>query len=201
MKESSPLALVMTAPAVNDLVGYLSDAARRIEAAPGSEHVLRFSRRRLDEVREGFGAAILRGEARLHRLSGLLCDRLFPGQTEIRCVVIGEAAGDGRRFTLSQPVSAERLYGLTDLDLGTSILDNVRWHRNAAWVKADLVANFVEYQPLQHNPWGIHKMLSRIKAEEEIWNKVTDEIFQIDQLIRRDKKRRALGRYVKDVFG
>ena len=44
-------------------------------------------------------------------------------------------------------------------------------------------------------------MISRIKAEEEIWNKVCDEIFRIDELLERDKKLRALSRYVKDVFG
>ena len=64
-----------------------------------------------------------------------------------------------------------------------------------------MVANFVEYQPLVENRHGIHKMISRIKAEEEIWNKVCDEIFRIDELLERDKELRALSRYVKDVFG
>ena len=201
MKEHSPLALVMRAPEVNQLVGYLSAMARQIEGRPLHDHVLRFSRVGLEAVRESYRAAILRGEIRLHRLSGLLCDQLCPGEMEIRSVVVGETKGDNRRFTLSQPVAVERLYGLTDLDLGNSILDNVRWRRSEQWVKAELVANFVEYQPLRQNACGIHKMLSRIKAEEEIWNKVTDEIFQIDQLISRDKKLQSLSRYVKDVFG
>ncbi|MCA9566174.1 MAG: hypothetical protein KC561_21910, partial [Myxococcales bacterium] len=47
----------------------------------------------------------------------------------------------------------------------------------------------------------IHKFISRIKAEEEIWNKVCDEIFQLDELVIRDKELRSLSRYVKDVFG
>ena len=44
-------------------------------------------------------------------------------------------------------------------------------------------------------------MISRIKAEEEIWNKVCDELFKIDELVTRDKELAKLSRYVKDVFG
>jgi hypothetical protein len=59
----------------------------------------------------------------------------------------------------------------------------------------------VEYQPLEPNSYNIHKLVSRIKAEQEIWNKVVDEIFGLDHLVARDKELRMLGRYVKDIFG
>ena len=51
------------------------------------------------------------------------------------------------------------------------------------------------------NQWGIHKMISRIKAEEQIWNKVVDSIFGFDSLVNADKQLRHLGGFVKDVFG
>ena len=70
-----------------------------------------------------------------------------------------------------------------------------------AWSRASLVANVVEYQPSGMNEWGIHKFISRIKAEEQIWNKVVDTIFGLDRLVRADKQLRHLGRFVKDVFG
>ena len=38
---------------------------------------------------------------------------------------------------------------------------------------------------MQVNEWGVFKCISRIKAEEEIWNKVVDEIFEIDNLVKR----------------
>jgi hypothetical protein len=51
----------------------------------------------------------------------------------------------------------------------------------------------------------IYKMISRIKAEQEIFNKVCDEIFDFDRLVRdlsrEDKKLASLGHFVKDVFG
>jgi ppGpp synthetase/RelA/SpoT-type nucleotidyltranferase len=59
----------------------------------------------------------------------------------------------------------------------------------------------VEYQPTQPNSYGVHKIISRIKAEEELWNKVVDEIFGLDSLVTRDKELRHLSYYVKDVFG
>ncbi len=77
----------------------------------------------------------------------------------------------------------------------------MQYHDGEQWSRATLVANVVEYQPEAVNPWGIHKFISRIKAEEQIWNKVADAVFGIDRLVRSDKQLRHLGRYVKDVFG
>ena len=67
--------------------------------------------------------------------------------------------------------------------------------------RATLVSNVVEYLALAPNPLGVFRLLSRVKAEEEIWNKVADEIFNLDGLVLRDKELRHLSRFVKDVFG
>src|SRR6202022_718605 len=75
------------------------------------------------------------------------------------------------------------------------------YHDGRAGGRAGLVANVVEYQPAGMNEWGIHKVISRIKAEEQIWNKVVDSIFGFDQLVNADKQLRHLGGFVKDVFG
>ena len=93
------------------------------------------------------------------------------------------------------------LYSHTDLDLGTRQLRRLRYHDGRRWSRAALVANMVEYQPDAPNRWAIHKFISRIKAEEQIWNKVVDTIFGLDRLVRADKQLRHLGRFVKDVFG
>lgn len=63
------------------------------------------------------------------------------------------------------------------------------------------MANVVEYEPTEPNPYAIHRIITRIKAEEEIWNKVVDEIFELDRIVSRDKQLRHLSRYVKDIFG
>jgi hypothetical protein len=63
------------------------------------------------------------------------------------------------------------------------------------------LANVVEYQPTEPNKFGVYKIISRIKAEEEPWNKVVDEIFGLDSLVTQDKQLRHLSHYVKDVFG
>ncbi|CAN0415746.1 unnamed protein product, partial [Phaeothamnion confervicola] len=150
--------------------------------------------------RESFAATIRRGEARLHRLCGLLCDRFFK-QYEIGSVVIGEADADQERFTLVQSLTEQELFDLTDLDLGNRQLSKLRFLHEDRWRQPNLVANFVEYQPLELDTHGIHRITSRIKAEEEIWNKVCDEIFDIDELVQRDKQLAHLSRYVKDIFG
>jgi len=48
---------------------------------------------------------------------------------------------------------------------------------------------------------GVNRLTSRVKAEEELWNKVADEIFHLDELISCDKHLRQYSKYVKDIFG
>ncbi|MGH9143669.1 MAG: hypothetical protein ACRD2I_21240, partial [Vicinamibacterales bacterium] len=98
-------------------------------------------------------------------------------------------------------ISPGDLYSQTDLDLGTRQLRRLRYHDGGVWSRASLVANVVEYQPAGMNQWAIHKVISRIKAEEQTWNKVVDSIFGFDQLVSADKQLRHLGGFVKDVFG
>lgn len=197
---SSPLGLVSSEPALSDLVVTLQRTRRSYAERPESVHELRFSRRRLAEARDGFAAMIRRGELQLHRLSHLLCDRLL-GSYQQQGVIIGEVEGTGERFSLTVDVAAEELFACTDLDFGTRRLDRLRVLDGENVQRATLVSNVTEYQATEPNSLSIYKIVSRVKAEEEIWNKVTDEIFNLDGIVLRDKKLRHLSRYVKDVFG
>jgi hypothetical protein len=198
---SSPLWLVTSEPQVNELVSYLEAMRRRIEAAPGETHVFEFSRARLADVRTAFARTIRRGEERLHRVCELLCETFLDSTYALQSVVIGEVETTKERFTLVKSISSGDLYSQTDLDLGSRQLRRFRYHDGATWSRASLVANVVEYQPAGMNQWGVHKFISRIKAEEQIWNTVVDSIFGLDRLVRSDKQLRHLGGFVKDVFG
>lgn len=201
-RSASPLFLVTREPALNELVGYLQRKRREILDDPDAPHRLEFSREQRDEARAGFRRMILSGEESLHRLCELLCRSFYREQTyRLRGVVVGQNPVSAERFTLMQPLSPSELYSHTDLDLGTRLLERIRVDSGGEWRRAYLVVNFVEYEPLERNDHGVHKIISRIKAEEEIWNKVVDEIFDIDSLIARDKELRHLSRFVKDVFG
>lgn len=197
----SPLWIVTQEPHLTRLVGYLQQMAGAISSDPDGKHELYFSRDHLEKVREGFSQTIIRGESKLHRLGELVARDLFVGEYELSSVVIGEVEPTRERFTLVQSLSHEELSEQTDLDLGNRQLGRIRFLSGEDWVSASLVANFVEYQPVELNQWGVHKLISRIKAEEEIWNKVVDEIFEVDNLFRMDKELRHLSRFVKDIFG
>jgi hypothetical protein len=198
---ASPLWLVTNEPDVNDLVSYLDEMRRRIVAAPAERHVFEFSRAQLANVRTAFARMIRRGEEKLHRVCELLCATFLESEHTLQSVVVGEIETTRERFTLVKSLSASELYSHTDLDLGTRQLRRLRYHDGTGWSRANLVANVVEYQAAGMTPWGIHKFISRIKAEEQIWNKVVDSIFGLDRLVRADKQLRHLGGFVKDVFG
>ncbi len=198
---ASPLWLVTREPALNRLVVYLDDMRRRIGDAPEAVHTLEFSRSELDEIRRAFARMIRLGEEKLHRVCELLCGTFFESQYTLQSVVIGDVDSTHERFTMSQSLAPADLYSQTDLDLGNRQLQRLRYHDGTSWSRASLVANFVEYQPAVTTVWGIHKCISRIKAEEQIWNKVVDAIFDFDRLVQLDKQLRHLSHFVKDVFG
>ncbi|HQU70685.1 MAG: hypothetical protein KDI06_01625 [Calditrichaeota bacterium] len=196
----SPLWLVAREPLVNELIGELKLLQNELIDMPDLHRELFFSRSRVSEVRQAFWETIRRGEERLHQLSGLLGQSLLQ-HYQMESVVIGEIDTTGERFSISQNISEKELYASTDLDLGNRQLGKLRFFDGRTWSGAGLVANVVEYLPTQSNPFNIHRIISRIKAEEEIWNKVVDEIFDLDNLVKRDKTLCHLSRYVKDIFG
>jgi hypothetical protein len=197
----SPLWLVADEPLIEEMVLALDTARRRIMDEPEAEHTLLFSREKVEATRQAFGAMIRRGEAKLHALCEILGGRFLGEQIDLDSLVIGELPTTRERFTLTQRIATEDLYSHTDLDLGSRMLQRIRMHDGTAMQQPVLVANVVEYQPRAMGRFAVHKLVSRIKAEEEIWNKVVDEIFGLDQLVTRDKQLRELSRFVKDVFG
>lgn len=196
----SPLWMITHEPVINELVLYLQDARQKIHADAKEAYELRFSHSQLKAVREAFSKVIRDGEKYLHLLCRLFCSNLLETY-QIQSVVIGEVVTKNERFTLVQPLSEEELFSATDLDLGTRELNDIKMFDGREWVTPSLVANVVDYQPLESNNFAIHRITSRIKAEEEIWNKVVDEIFNLDTIVSRDKDLRQYSRYVKDIFG
>lgn len=200
-EQRSPLWLVAEEPLIEELVLSLDAARRRIIEDPHGEHRLVFSRTRLEMCRQAFAQMIHRGEAKLHSLCEIFAGRFLGEGYEIDSIVIGEVPTTRERFTLSHRIAVAELYTHTDLDLGKRQLQRIRVHDGIELRQPILVANVVEYLPRSMGPFAVHKLISRIKAEEEIWNKVVDEIFGLDALVHRDKQLRELSRFVKDVFG
>lgn len=198
--QPSPLWMVTREPLLDQLVRELQALRHQLDADAGTARELTFSRGGLEAVRWAFADMIRRGEQQLHRLSELLCDT-FLDSYSMESEVIGEIDSTGERFTLSQPITGADLYSTTDIDLGNRQLSKLRFFDGTGWSGASLVGNVVAYEPGEPNRFHIHRLLSRIKAEEEIWNKVVDEIFHLDAIVQRDKELRHLSRYVKDVFG
>ena len=195
----SPLDFVTDDPLLRQFLGCLDHVRRQVEA--GEPAVLDLHPTRIDEVQHAFRRMVRSGEERLHRLARLLAREVYGGDFDLRSVVVGEVVDTGERFLLQQALEEHLLFGLTDLDLGQRLLARVKFTTPDGLSDVRLVANAVEYLPQSENELGVHKIISRIKAEEELWNKVVDELFQLDRIVQRDKQLRPLSRYVKDVFG
>lgn len=197
----SPLWMVTQDPVISQWVSELQRVCQEQLAFPERDHALKVSLTVVDQMREQFAGLIRRGESKLHRLCNLICHSYLQSW-EIHSVVIGAVPALEERFTLVQSLSAEEVFQLTDVDLGNRQLAKLRFGDDQrGWHQPVLVANFLDYEPLELDHRAIHHITSRIKAEEEIWNKVVDELFELDKLVHRDKHLRHLSRYVKDIFG
>jgi len=160
----TPLWMITQEPDLNNLVKYLQEKRTVITDNPDKEHVLKFSRSQIEAARAAFSRMVRRGEMRLHRLSELTGSEIFETRYSRQVVVVGQRngnGGQGQRFQLVQPLSAEELYAQTDLDLGSRQLERFMWQdKSRNWSKASLVANFVEYDALEVKNWGVFKCLN-----------------------------------------
>lgn len=196
----SPLWMVTSEPLLNQFVLHLQELQQELSHAPIAHSELHFSHARIEALRAAFSRMIRHGEQALHQLSQLLCASFLTAY-QAQSVVIGAVDSTQERFTLIQALAPEDVYSTTDIDLGNRQLNKLQFFDGANWSRATLVANTVDYQPTEPNPLGIHRISTRIKAEEQIWNKVVDELFDLDRIVRNDKQLRHLSRYVKDIFG
>ena len=196
---NSPLWMVSQAPGLNALVVALQQHRRALDEGRGGER-LTFSRAEVTLARAEFSDMIRRGERDLHLLASLLAEH-FLGTVQRRSVVIGEMERTRERFTITVDVTEAEVIATTDIDLGNRVLARLAIADQRGWLRASLISNVVEYEADAPNEFSVYRLLTRIKAEEEIWNKVADEIFELDRLVLKDKQLRHLGRYVKDVFG
>jgi hypothetical protein len=194
--------MAMHDPVLHQFISYLSEKKEEQEATPSRHLKIELSRQFIASVREAFKQNILDGERQLHVLSHLLSSVLLEGEFELHSNVIGVLPGGGDRpFHIRERITRETLSSVTDIDLGNQMLDNFRYRKEDDWVPLELSANFVEYLPAGRTHNGVNRLTSRVKAEEELWNKVTDELFHVDELLTRDKHLKQYSKYVKDIFG
>lgn len=196
----SPLEMAIHEPVLHQFMHYLSSKKQEMEEGTGKVEI-KISRSLLLSVREAFRQSILEGERNLHTLAHLLASMLL-GEFELHSNVIGTLPGFSERpFLIREKIDRDTLLSVTDIDLGEHMLDRFRYRSQNGWVPLELSANFVEYIPLEHRLSKVNRLTSRVKAEEELWNKVTDELFGVGELVSRDKHFKQFSKYVKDIFG
>jgi hypothetical protein len=200
----SPLFMAIDDPVLHRFISYLAEKKQEQEQDPEKHIQIELTHQMIAHVRGVFRQNILEGERKLHSLAHILAQNLFEEDFELHSNVIGllpDDDDDERPFLIREKISRQTLFSLLDIDLGNQMLDNFRYNLHGEWIPLGLSANFVEYIPVRNPGTGVNRLTSRVKAEEEIWNKVTDEIFQVDQLVSRDKHLQRFSKYVKDIFG
>lgn len=194
--------MVMDDPVLHQFISYLTVKKDEQDEDPKIATRIELSSDFIVSVRDAFQRHILDGERHLHALAHLLASVFLQGDFELHSNVIGALPVDeDRPFLIRERINRETLFSVTDIDLGRIVLDNFRYHKDDNWLPLWLSANFVEYIPIARPQSGVNRLTSRVKAEEELVNKLVDEIFSFDELVSRDKQLRRYSKFIKDVFG
>ncbi len=198
----SPLYMAVHNPVLHQFISYLAERKAELEANPDGKLEIRLSHSFIDDVRKSFAQNILDGERHLHLLTHLLASRLLGGDFELHSNVIGALPNeDDRPFLIRERVTRDTIFSVTDIDLGNRMLEHFRYRKGDDWVQLEVSANFIEYLPTDPSSTTVNRLTSRVKAEEELWNKVADELFSLDQMVARDKHLKQYSKFIKDIFG
>lgn len=212
-RESSPLHLLVQDARTNQLFERLEDQLEglRIAATLGiPPPILKLHREELEYCRDSWEAAVLRGEQALHDVASLIC-RHLTGATQIEHVarvVMGLKEEDespgAKRIVIEEHITREGLKRFTDYSLAQRIARRYRYREGHTQPFGVLYprASFLELWPLDSmEDAPTSRVLTRVKTNDQIWNKVCDALFEIDSLVQRDKILNSGSKYIKDVFG
>jgi hypothetical protein len=198
----SPLFMAVNDPVLHRFISFLAGKKSQQERSPGESLTIDISRDAVTRLRESFKQSILDGEWTLHMMAHVLSTRFLGKECELHSNAIGVLpGGEQRPFLIRERITRDILFSQTDLDLGNQMLAHFRYRADGSWLPLELSANFVEYLPPTMTSAGVNRITSRVKAEEELWNKVADELFGLDELVQRDKHLRQYSKYIKDIFG
>lgn len=199
----------------NNLLFSLQQQLEALRAMkPGEKPpVLRLQRSEIEYCRDTWEHGVLRGEHRLYDIASLICRRLTGTQDiqHVARVVMGhkeedETAGTvgSTRIVIEEHITRENLKRFTDFTLASRIARRYRYRSSHDQPFSVLYprASFLELWPtsiVEDAPTS--RVLTRVKTNDQIWNKVCDALFAIDSLLVRDKLLNTHSKYVKDVFG
>lgn len=212
-ERDSPLAMLILDSRTNRLLGSLArhlDALRQAAANDEDAPVLRISRDDIESCRQTWERGVLAGEHRLYDFATVVAQALT-GSKNIQLVarvVMGqkeeEEAPGSTRIVIEEHITRENLKKVTDYSLSQRIARRYRYRASHDQPFGVLYprASFLELWPLDPQEEApATRVLTRVKTNDQIWNKVCDALFGIDALVARDKILNSGSKYIKDVFG
>ena len=206
----SPLAMLIDDERTLELLKRLSDQLLKLKSAEERgmrPPLLVIHDEEIRHARRSWNRAVLVGEHLLYDLGTLVAWRLLGTQRlqlVARVLCSSRHEPESRRIVIEEMLTRDDLKRYTDHTLAARIARRYRYragHRSP-YDKLIHRASFLEFRPLEASKEATAtKVLTRVKVDDQIWNKVCDALFDVDNLVARDKLLNPLSKYIKDVFG
>jgi len=207
----SPLRLLSLDPRTQSLLLRIQkqlDALRAASASARKPPTLTLELADVRHARKQWEAGVLRGERGLYDLATLLAGQLL-GTPRFEIVARLVAGPDEKeegpsRIVIEEMLSPDDLKKATDHTLAGRIARRYQYRTNSGADFGRLYprASFLEFRPLEAGDEAyVTKLTTRVKINDQIWNKVCDALFEVDRIMQRDKILNKASKYIKDVFG
>mmetsp|Transcript_2441 Transcript_2441/g.4403 ORF Transcript_2441/g.4403 Transcript_2441/m.4403 type:complete len:467 (+) Transcript_2441:203-1603(+) len=170
--------------ALQSIVSKLHDAATFAARFPDTPYSLDFTVNELSAARAEISREYHAGEQTMTKLAHLLANRFADGSFECHSKLRARA-DSGEEFTLAESVTPKDLEGGADsLAFATKhlhdVLVNTGKGAEATWGKPRMVDHSIEFESMESNEMGVHRLIGKARPYKDLWRMVSDSIFGID---------------------
>eukprot|EP00960_Hanusia_phi_P049226 759441-Hanusia_phi.AAC.2 len=171
---------IVQEPILQSVVAQIHNTAIAALECPSKHHDLDFSYSEINRVRDEVATFYNEGQRTMVQLAHLITSVLSEEKFECRSTVSARS-DDGLEFKLTEIVPLSTLTkGTVSMELAQKQIDGLAVNSEGAWKPVKVVNHAVEFDALERNTYGLHRVMMHAKPSNELWKQIADSIFEVE---------------------
>ncbi|EKX37462.1 hypothetical protein GUITHDRAFT_145018 [Guillardia theta CCMP2712] len=171
---------IVQEPILQSVVAQIHNTAIAALECPSKHHDLDFSYSEINRVRDEVATFYNEGQRTMVQLAHLITAVLSEEKFECRSTVTAKS-DDGLEFKLTEIVPLSTLTkGAVSMELAENQIDGLAVNSEGAWKPVKVVNHAVEFDALERNNYGLHRVMMHAKPSNELWKQIADSIFEVE---------------------